>query len=266
VPAMTQHGIGAGNGTLTPAERNVSLRQAYLQLETELATTTSEATRRRITRELDRLGTEVVQANTGLIRRIAGRFENFYSDDDYTAVSSMGFWEAFISWDPAKGPLSHWAWQIAEGRVRRAVAAEEYPGSYDAWCTRPRVRAAREELTLSLGREASVEEIAEHLSMTVAAVHLALAARPISLDVVSNHVELIGPEVYDGEDLLDQVRARTEHLSASQLALLLRTRGEDGTALDGGPIVSVNAASQKLGLNREGGRERLAKALDAFRP
>lgn len=260
------HYENVGNGIVSPAERNIMFRYAYLELETELADTTDPVTCRRLQRRLDAIGSDVVNANLGLIYKIARRFKSFTGDgDDYVAVSSLGFWEAFTTWDPNKGSLTHWAWQICEGRVRRAVAADEHPGSYTAWCNRPQVRAAHQELSARLGREATADEIAEHLGMTSLAVQQALAARPLSLEAVTEHVELVGSLTYQGDDLLDMVAGRVEDLTAAQLVLLLRTRGEDGVALDGGPLVSINAASQHLGLNREGGRERLAKALDVMR-
>jgi hypothetical protein len=68
--------------------------------------------------------------------------------------------------------------------------------------------------------------------------------------------------IIDDDELL---KALTGDLTAAQLAIVLRTRGQDGCALDGGPVATIATTAAALGYNREGMRERLVAGLNKMR-
>lgn len=246
--------------------RNRQIRQRWIELEGDPSPAAAA--------ERGRLGNEIASLNQGLVRSVWVKYRSLHgADDDLLAAGNIGLWEAFLSWDPDQAPFANWCWRHIDGRIRRQVASDEFTGSYLDWTRRPQVAQATAELRTRLDRDPTAEEIASATGLTAEAVQRTQTPSPISLDLA---VEQNGSAAEEylcttddvpagAVDDIDTLREVTSDLTPAQLAVLLRTRGFDNIALDGGPVASIREAAALLGYNREGMRERLATATQRLR-
>lgn len=263
----------ASSGNLGAA-RNRELRHRYLELVAQREDATIDRTA--VERQLARVGNEIAALNRGLVVSVARKYRPFGSSDfdDYVAAGLLGLWEAFCSWNPERGELSTWSYRHIEGKVRRMVAAAEFDGSYHDWCDRPAVLRAEAELAAVLGREPSPAEIATRAQVPLSVVAAAHRERPVSLEapigdnsttvgdlIVSDLIDTAAPAGFD-DAVIDAIAARLADVPADHVAALVRCKGLDGTALDGGPLMSLRAASRLLGVNKESLRKRVNKAAE----
>lgn len=254
---------------------NRAFKERFNELTDELAACEDDNERDRLVAALEHVKNETFLANRGLIATIAKAFVPFNRSnedfEDYLGAGNVAFWEAFLSWDPTRSSLAHWAYARIDGAVRRQVAHSEYGGSYHDWCNRPKVAKATTSLQRRLGRTPTQDEVAVETNLTVQAVDRASRSRAVSLDTPIGDDITVGDLLPDtptdrssAVDELSQLDTMLADLPADQLALLLRCRGDELVALDGGPVHTVAAAASVFGFNRESGRERLNKALGAL--
>lgn len=254
-------------GSAAIAERNRELRVAYLSLN-DLDTIEARNAK-------ERIANEAVTLNQGLVRSVWSKYRSVRgADSDLLAAGQVGLWEAFLSWDVDKAPFASWAWRHIDGRIRRQVAADDFSGSYLDWSRRPAVTTATTKLRKKLDREPTDAEIAAECDLTVDAVKRTKVQRSVSIEHMIEVVggaaeELIsdaaGETIGSAADDVDVLKRLTGHLTAAQLAVVIRTRGEDGIALDGGPVATIATTAAALGYNREGMRERLVAGLNKMR-
>jgi RNA polymerase sigma-B factor len=163
---------------------------------------------------------ELIEANLGVARSIAGRYRNRGIDlDDLEQVALLGLTKAAQRFDPGAGhDFLSFAVPTIRGEIRRHFRDS-------GWMVRPprriqdlqaRIVAAHDELERQLGRSPRPSDLAAHLEEDVADVVEALAAdgcfTPTSLDVT----------VGDGSSTLgDQIGHEDRDLAHAEARIVL---------------------------------------------
>ena len=135
----------------------------------------------------DDIAGEFYLANRGLAIAAARPFivAGDRNGDDYVSAAALGLWEAFRKWDPSKGvTFGTFSRQYIKGRLVRSVRVTEFGHiSQTDFNRRKEVRDTAASLFKKLGRDATHDEIAEVLKVSVTAVRRAIAPSATSLDV-----------------------------------------------------------------------------------
>ncbi|MBQ2244765.1 MAG: RNA polymerase sporulation sigma factor SigG [Oscillospiraceae bacterium] len=148
---------------------------------------------------------KLIEGNLRLVLSVIGRFEKRGEcADDLFQVGCIGLMKAIANFDPDKQVrFSTYGVPMIAGEVRRYLRDNSpIRVSRSIRDVAYRVLQAKEALTLSLGREPTLEEIAKELSLPVSDVSQAL-------DAVCAPVSLFDPVFSDGGDpltVMDQVR------------------------------------------------------------
>ena len=148
---------------------------------------------------------KLIEGNLRLVLSVIGRFEKRGEcADDLFQVGCIGLMKAIANFDPDKQVrFSTYGVPMIAGEVRRYLRDNSpIRVSRSIRDVAYRVLQAKEALTLSLGREPTLEEIAKELSLPVSDVSQAL-------DAVCAPVSLLDPVFSDGGDpltVMDQVR------------------------------------------------------------
>lgn len=253
-------------------DKNVELKVMHTALVAELEM--SEATgntiqARRLSRKLERVATEVVKSNKGLVVRTASRYfpkGSFTGNaEDYISAARMGLWEAFKSWDVKQASFAHWAVRHMEGLVRREVRTMEMSEiSYGDFSARPKVRASQSRLRLSLEREPTFAEIAEDAYLSETLVTRVLTPRPASLDasVRAEGRMSVGARLADvrAEQRLGELSITVESLGQAKLTpteLWVHVRNN---GLDGAPAQPLAHIGARIGMGRQSVQRAAARA------
>ena len=148
---------------------------------------------------------KLIEGNLRLVLSVIQRFDRRgESPDDLFQVGCIGLMKAIANFDPDKQVrFSTYGVPMIAGEVRRYLRDNSpIRVSRSIRDVAYRVLQAKEALTLSLGREPTLEEIAKELSLPVSDVSQAL-------DAVCAPVSLFDPVFSDGGDpltVMDQVR------------------------------------------------------------
>ncbi len=148
---------------------------------------------------------ELIEGNLRLVLSVIQRFDKRgESPDDLFQVGCIGLMKAISNFDPAKNVrFSTYGVPMIAGEVRRYLRDNSaIRVSRSIRDVAYRVLQCKEGLVVSLGREPTLEEIAQALSLTVSEVSEAL-------DAVCAPVSLYDPVYSDGTDpltVMDQVR------------------------------------------------------------
>ena len=148
---------------------------------------------------------KLIEGNLRLVLSVIGRFEKRGEcADDLFQVGCIGLMKAIANFDPDKQVrFSTYGVPMIAGEVRRYLRDNSpIRVSRSIRDVAYRVLQAKAALTLSLGREPTLEEIAKELSLPVSDVSQAL-------DAVCAPVSLFDPVFSDGGDpltVMDQVR------------------------------------------------------------
>lgn len=137
-----------------------------------------------------RLRALLVDRYQGLARSLANRRSKTPEDrDDLTQVAMMGLLKAIDRFDPGLGvQFTTYAWATVDGELKRHIRDHTWvvgvPRSLQE--SYLRVAAALDELSNSLGRSPTLEEVAGFVTMTVEevieAIDVRQAGRHVSLD------------------------------------------------------------------------------------
>ena len=155
---------------------------------------------------------QLIEGNLRLVLSVIQRFERRgESPDDLFQVGCIGLLKAIANFDPDKHVrFSPYGVPMIAGEIRRYLRDNSaIRGSRSLRDTAYRVLQCREALTLKLGRDPSLQEIAEDLGLPQKDISAAL-------DAICAPVSLFDPVFTDGGDpltVMDQVHAtkNTEH-------------------------------------------------------
>lgn len=236
------------------------------------------ATRRRIRllrREIDRLTTEIVTFNMGLVRSYTRRFSGAATAEDradFESAGMLGLMRAVDSYDPDCGTFGQWAFKPIQREVLRAVRAIDHPnlnlGDFEK---RPAIlRAQRELSAIDPDYRPSPNEVAAAAGVTVAQARRVLA--PPTLNSMSKAVN-----AETGTTLADTIESREcspedvaiskttlvaleefglTALDSRELYVIVRRFG-----LDGERVEKLTEVGETLALSREAVRQIESKAL-----
>ena len=163
--------------TIDYAGRNAEMRNRYLQLEQQ-GTPAAK-------REMARIGNEFFALNDRLLWENVQPYlkSDAASSDDLYAAAAEHLWKVFLKWDPEQATLSVAARAHLSGGVKREVAKTEFSGlSYDLFTKRGQAKKSERELSKQLGRDPSVEEVAEHSGLPETVIKMVTRPQPTSLD------------------------------------------------------------------------------------
>lgn len=273
----TDHGPAAPEGRDTSARhaRNRELRAEYLDLEAQLLDSgLSPIARRRLELRRARLDDIVMRENDGLVGRLVQRFATRANADldECRQEGRLALFQAWRAWDPDEAPFASFAFNFVRGAVNRSVHQMERPQvSYGAWTKIPHLRDAHSALIARLGREPTLDELAEAAELTVSFVEHALTPRARSLDapVGDGSASLYGlvadrqgsPDDLDDLEVTDDlVRAIADHVDTESLAVFLLRTGAAGT-----PPLELASIASITALDREAVRRRAESALGVAR-
>lgn len=196
---------------VTPAQRNIILHQKWLEqvfYANEAADAGDVEAEKLATRRAQDAGNDLIAANMRLVYALSTRYKiNGSANEDLDQAGFWGLWEAIVGtrpdsrlpvtrtkdgtylleggWDPTISTLGTVCRAHVEGRVRRAVAANEsrWQGvSYGDWSSIPKVQAAVAKLKKEGVTSPTHAQIAKTAEVTVATVKVALMPTPASLD------------------------------------------------------------------------------------
>jgi RNA polymerase sporulation-specific sigma factor len=208
-------------------------------------------------RALEQVGTDFFNQNRGLAMSVARLF--FLPGDergqDYVQAASLGLWEAFLKWDPAKGAtFGTFSRQYIKGRTQRAVRVDEYGHlTQNDFARRRDVLNAKADLTKKLDREPSIEEIIKETGLSLELVNRILTGRNASLDqVIGDDGATLGDLIAQRpeDDILDDVvdiESLLDELNELELWVMLQRYD----ALGGDPTRSLLEIGDDIGVGRE---------------
>ncbi len=222
----------------------------------------------------------LITANLRLVVAVARGFEGSGLPLlDLISEGNIALTRAVDGFDPDRGAaLATYAFVRVRSAVTRAVynygrTVRVPVNVYEDW---GKLRRAERQLHGRFEREATVEELAEHLGSSVARVSLIRRAVlcPLSLDEegeVESHsksmLELIGDEnLLSPSDELDRSSGAAtllqclKHLRPAEAETLVRRFG-----LHGGEEMTLEAIGQEMGITREGVRQIERRAMKKLR-
>jgi DNA-directed RNA polymerase specialized sigma subunit len=245
-------------------DRNVQLRRMYIALDQQLAVAREagdDALATTIEAQMKDVGREVVTLNEGLAGGYSKKFTQKEpgAAQDYRQDAVLGFWKAFLSWDPDRGTtLGGWSRPYIKGETNRGVRRLEHGQISDNdFARRQDVRDAVGKLRLELGVEPTHEQVAAVLGITPGMVERCRMAATVSLDapvndgdatvgdlVVANRAATFGSAA-DDDTWWAHLRNAAADLSAEELVVMARRFGWDGA-----PTQSVIETGALLGIGR----------------
>lgn len=234
--------------------------------------------RRRVQRlrnQLDRVDTELVELNYGLVLTYVKKFTSNTSKDDsqeFESAARVGLVRAIATYDPTRGRFSTWAYKPIQREVLRAVRNTDYPnmnpGDFEK---RPDILRAKAELQAGDDTyDPTNEEVAKVAGTTVDQVRRVLEAPNLESlskptgedgegslgDFIEDSSQSIEDSVLAQREVEDLEKYGLSCLDKRELFVIVRRYG-----LDCEPEQRLSSIGDLLGLSREAVRQVEAKAL-----
>ena len=222
---------------------------------------------------------QMITANLRLVVKIAQDYSNFgLSLLDLISEGNIGLMKAVERFDPNKGgKLSTYAaWWIKQG-IKRALANQSKTIRLPVHMVDrvSQMRKAEEQLAERLGREPTIEEVAEEIKMPAARLnHLkSVATRPASLEapVGDSEGSTFGDLVRDDRatDPYERLQSKTLVSDVNLVLDRLDPREADiirlRFGLDGRDPMTLEEVGERIGVTRERVRQLQALAIRKLR-
>lgn len=230
----------------------------------------------KLARDLDRVTTDIIELNRGLVRNYVKRFTSHTSREDsadFEAAGTLGLMRAIDTYDPKMGRFAQWAYKPIQREVLEAVHAADHPNmNRGDWERRGHILKAI--ARLSAGKDSgytpSYAEIAaasgattEQVRRVLEAPRLESLSTPMGDDRDTTLAEFVEDPSGSLEDaVLTRMSIETleafglSALDSRELFVIVRRFG-----LDGEPEQKLSAIGEILGLSREAVRQVESKAL-----
>jgi RNA polymerase sigma-B factor len=194
------------------SDKNVDLRRRYIAAQKALGSPKAKRDagyRAKHEKIISSVGREFFILNQGLIHSQAKIFHrNHDSDQDNVSAATLGFWEAFTKFDPDRGiAFSTFSRQYMAGALQRTVRRNEFSHLSQAeFNLRKQVRLAEAQLTASLGRSPSREEISQSSGVSLEKVLRTYSLGAASLDAtIDEDGHSLGSLIESIEEVSDTV-------------------------------------------------------------
>lgn len=248
------------------ADRNPELRRRYLAVEAELAAAVAagdESATAAKKRLIERIASEFVELNRGLVIQQARLFaRNTADDDDNVSAAQLGLWEAFLRFDPDRGvAFSTFSRQHISGGVQRNVRRNEFQHlSQNEFNLRKQIRLAQAQLAARLGRQPSIEELATNCALPLDKVEKVLSPSLASLNAVVGEDgftlgDRLESTLLDAEEDGVSLESFLDALTDLELWVLLQRGGFLGSS-----GVSLVETADSIGIGREVARRAETRA------
>lgn len=229
----------------------------------------------RLSRELDRLTTEMVQLNFGLVRRYVKKFTGKATRDDaqeYEQAGLLGLMTAIDTFDPTRSRFSGWAFRRIQREVLQAVRAVDHANmNMTDFEVQHKVRAAKNAFEKEFGEAPlDVEWVAKRAEVTVKQAKRVLDKYTLvssDMPVSDDGSATIGDLIVEPEsDVANEVIAAISQdalerhalplLAPQELYVLIRYEG-----MDAEPAEGFQQIGESLGLSREAVRQAYLRAM-----
>lgn len=258
--------------------RRMELQRRIARIERvkpEERTPEQRRTHARLSRQLDVLTGEVVQANYGLVRSQVRKYSGSATMDDiseFEQAAVLGLMIAIDKFDPAKGKFGAWAYIFIQRELIQAVWRTDHSnlllGDFEK---RKRVLAVVRDMEL-VDPDVIIDrkEVAEKAKATLEQVNRILDAprlqslhAPIGEDSGSTLADTIADEDYDLEDsVISEISLAAleqyglPRLTPKERFVMLRREG-----LDGAERQTLNDIGEMLGQSRESVRQAYRRGM-----
>lgn len=286
--AVTEPVEEVGADTTDPVhDRNRELRTRFLALEAAAkeadAAGDSEALAE-CEAELRSIAEAFVETNSGLVAVLVNKYRPLrrgpIETQDLMLAGLETLWASFLTWDPDQSTFATWSRKHVEGAIRRErVFHERSDRRYHAHVTAQQIVALGGRLAQELGRQPTIDEIADAAGMTVERLTELFRGATTSLDAPVGDdgnttvgdlaaVDRRTPDATLGE--LDDVDETRLWFSALNRAIEPLTPRQRWVALNRlvalGPYdtPTLNRLASQLGLGRELVRRDEVAAKDAL--
>lgn len=194
-----------------------------------------------------------------MVYKVISKYKNYYDLDDLYQVGMLGLKKALDHYDIEKGTkFSSFAWFYIKGEVCKYIRDDNpLKVSADIIKLNKSINKAKEVMSLKMGRDPTIDEIAIYLEIPyeelITAYESALKVESLDHDEIYNNIgfedQALNPEMMD-------LKTEVQHLEKEEKEIIVGRYYEDMTQAE---------LSQKLGISQVQVSRKEAKVLSKLK-